>query len=154
MGNLLKSIFLILLSSGLIHCSNKSNTKNFPKEIFVIEGTWQLENSQTFEIWHFRDSIFKGNVIKTENSDTTILENLRIFKEKNGIFYEATVPSQNNGLPVKFKLIQAKQNEFIFENKKHDFPKKINYTFPDAGTLVANVSGNNKEITFKYLRIK
>jgi len=150
----LKLTMLIFLSVIITSCAFEPNTINYPKEIHEIVGIWKLENSQNFEIWHFNDSFFIGRVIKIEKTDTTVLENLRIFNNKTDIFYEATVLAQNNGLPVKFKLIRLEQNKFTFENKKHDFPKKIIYTFPDQKSLKVNVSGNDKKITFRFQKLK
>ncbi len=131
---------------------NKSN--DYPKPFFKFVGTWKLEESSTFEIWNFRDSLFLGKAIKAENTDTILLEKLRILKVENDFFYEATVPDQNEGQPVKFKLIQQNTNQFVFENKKHDFPKKIIYDFPDESSIIVTILGNDKTVIFKYLKIK
>lgn len=153
MSNLLKIIVLILTVFTLFHCKN-SEQNQFPESLKKLEGKWQLENSATFEIWKNCDSLLLGKVLKIKNLDTTLLEKLRIIKIDNDIFYEATVPSQNDGLPVLFQLIQQEKSEFGFVNMEHDFPKKIIYNLQTKNLLTATISGNDKSISFKYLKIK
>lgn len=147
-------LFLILLFvlGLLIACS--SNTTHHLTEIQLFEGTWQLKNSNTFEIWQKQNNNLSGRVIKLENTDTLLVEQLRIFRDKKDIYYEATVPSQNNGQPVRFKLTKQNNNKFEFENPDHDFPQKIVYTFENKNELRAIISGENKEATFTYQKIK
>jgi hypothetical protein len=135
----------------VISCS--SSTKQFPSAFSCFEGKWQLENSNTFEIWQKHDSFLSGQVIKIKNADTLLVEQLQIFQDKSNIYYEATVASQNNGKPVRFQLTGQSKNEFQFENSNHDFPKQIIYTFQDT-TLTAQISGGEKHVTFTYQKIK
>jgi hemerythrin len=120
----------------------------------VFEGSWQLENSHTFEIWHKHKNYLSGRVIKITNRDTLLVEKLRIFSENQELFYEATVPSQNNGQAVRFKLSKYNAGHFTFENKGHDFPQKIEYHFTNHQKLVATISGNNKKVEFNYTKTK
>lgn len=146
---LFKIFFLFILAVG---CSDtdKSQLNYFT----IFEGNWQLENSNTFESWENHGTFYSGQVIKVENADTIIVEELRIFTDRNTIYYEATVPSQNNGKPVRFKLIRQTNNEFQFENPNHDFPKKIIYTFLNKKELKAIISGGNKQARFNYFKTK
>lgn len=153
MVKLLKTFAFIFFITSLLNCGNVDESK-LPILQNKLEGTWQLENANTFEIWKSQDSVLIGKVIKIENRDTLLLENLRILEIRNKIFYEAAVISQNNGLPIQFRLIQSNNNEFVFINKKHDFPKKIIYNFQNENLLAATVSGNDKSISFKYVKIK
>lgn len=143
-------IILLIIFSG----SGNLYEVHFPTTLEKLEGTWQLENSDTFEIWKNHDSVLIGKVVKIQNHDTIIIEKLRIIRRNNEIFYEAKVLSQNEGLPVQFKLITSENNEFVFFNKKHDFPKKIIYNLQKENLIAASISGNEKTISFKYLRIE
>lgn len=119
-----------------------------------MEGTWQLGDSNTFEIWEKENSELTGRVIKIEENDTLILERLKLKTIENSIFYEATVPTQNSGEPVQFELTKFDDKEFIFENPEHDFPKKIIYIFSTRNQVIAVISGNNKTSKFIYKRIE
>lgn len=138
-----------ILFIAALACTNQKDLKTFT--IFV--GKWQLEDSNTFESWENHDTFLSGRVYKIENTDTLIVEKLRIFPDKNIVFYEATVPSQNNGNPVRFKLTQQNNSEFQFENPNHDFPQKIIYTFKNKNELTATISGENKQASFNYRKI-
>lgn len=152
MAKLLKIIVFILTVFTLFQCNNSVEVQ-FPESFNKLEGKWQLENSDTFEIWENHDSMFVGKVLKIEAHDTSLLENLRIIKIDEDIFYEATVISQNKGLPILFKLLQKEKSEFIFVNNKHDFPKKIIYNLQNDNLLAATISGNNRSVSFNYNKI-
>ena len=119
----------------------------------IFEGKWQLENSNTYEEWYVHNNSLTGQVIKIENTDTLIVEKLRIFSEGNEMYYEATVPSQNQGKAIRFKLTKQNNNSFTFENPNHDFPQKIEYRFKNKTTLNAIISGGSKRVSFNYNKI-
>jgi len=144
-------VFLILLSSGE---TKNGRQKVFPKNLCKIIGEWQLEGSNTFEIWEDQDSLFLGKVVKIENKDTILMEKLRIVKIAKDIYFEATVISQNKQRPILFKLKQQDKNEFVFVNQKHDFPKQIVYNLRTKNVISASISGNDKYISFKYIKIE
>lgn len=145
-----------IIFGGIILCGAcTSSLQNKIHETFSsFEGNWQLENSNTSEIWKNHDTFLSGRVIKIEDIDTLLVENLRIFQEEDAIYYEATVPSQNAGKPIRFKLTEQNNNTFQFENPKHDFPKKITYTFLNKKELKAIISGGNKQVSFNYNKVK
>lgn len=146
-------LFTIALFLSLAFaCSNKNKTQLDAFAIF--EGSWQLKDSNTFEIWQNHDTFLSGQVINIENEDTLLVENLKIFRDKNETYYQATVPSQNEGKPVRFKLTAHSSNSFQFENPEHDFPQKIVYTFLNKKELLAIISGGIKQISFNYQKTK
>jgi hypothetical protein len=55
--------------------------------------------------------------------------------------YSATVKGQNSDKPVTFKLTNSTEKQLVFENPKHDYPKKIIYTQINEDSLVAEISG-------------
>lgn len=140
---------IVLLNFG---CTNTD--KKQLRDFAAFKGTWQLENSNTFETWETCDNFIAGKVIKIENGDTLFVENLRILSDKNAIYYEATVPLQNKGKAVRFKLTEQNNNKFVFENPEHDFPQKISYTFLNKKEMKAIISGGNKQISLNYKKTK
>lgn len=142
--------FVFILAFALA-CTN--NRQQF-QTMQVFEGTWQQENTNTFEIWEKHKNLFSAQVIKIENADTLIVEKLRIFQDDNVIYYEATVPNQNKGEAIRFKLTRQNGKRFQFENPEHDFPQKIVYTFQNKTQLKAIISGGNKQAVFNYKKVK
>lgn len=139
--------FLVIFNSCEVN-------NRFPDEFNLFEGKWQLESSNTYEIWSKHKDQLTGSVIKTENKDTLIVENLRILSERNEIFYEASVPAQNNGKAIRFTLTYKHKNTFKFENPEHDFPQTIVYEFESRDTLLATIAGKEAQRTFTYIKTK
>lgn len=149
--------FLILfLVSILLYLSQilSAQENNIPKGLYWLNGCWQIEKSGTFEIWESKADILVGRVIKIEKNDTLTIENLKIYKKKDEVIYEATVPTQNDGRPIEFVLTQNDESFLLFENPQHDFPKKIKYRFVNHNQISATISGNNKKMDLNYYRTK
>ena len=62
----------------------------------------------------------------------------------------------NDKPPVRFRLISSANNIFIFENKAHNFPQRINYQNRSGGELLAwiegTVNGEFKKVDFSCRR--
>jgi len=120
---------------------------------FLI-GIWQVEGKQNFESWEkVNDTVFTGKGYKIRDGVTTISETLTVKVSNNNIYYEATVPDQNDGSTIPFKLNTAQEDLFSFENADHDFPKKIQYQFINDQKIKVNVlGGNDKGFSFYFTR--
>ena len=66
--------------------------------------------------------------------------------------YTATIKGQNDDKAVAFNLTTATEKQLVFENGKHDYPKKISYTQISKDSLIAEISGmqQGKPSTEKY----
>ncbi len=118
------------------------------KKLYNLEGTWKMNTKRgvIVEEWkkmnkHYLQS--KGYIIK--GSDTVVNERVALTKTKKGVFYTSTVEEQNNKQPIAFKMTKAENNVFVFENKEHDFPKRIIYKFITADSLHAFADDGNDE---------
>lgn len=147
MKNIIPSIAIITM---LASCSN-----NKPDEVAGLKkttlqnlnwlcATWQntSEDGVFTESWKkINDSLFYGEGrMVLANGDTVFSEELEIAVKDSGIFYIPEITDQNDGKPVFFKLVSEKNNEFIFENKLHDFPQRIIYKHSND-SLLARVEG-------------
>lgn len=98
-----------------------------------LNGVWKMEQSNgkiRLETWKLtNDGSLIGSGMKVTGGDTILLEHLQIECKEDQIKYIATVPDQNNALPVEFLLVSSKDHHFIFENKLHDFPQRIIYNW-------------------------
>lgn len=75
-------------------------------------------------------------------------EFLRVVVKDGAIVYAA----QPGGRPATdFKLTSSTDNEAVFENQQHDFPKLIRYK-RDGDNLTASIEGNGKKIEFQFKR--
>lgn len=138
-----KLLFVLMLGvSGFTFAQNK-----FPD---FLAGTWLSEDQKTYEHWdNLSATSMKGYSYEVKNGQIKVNEYLDLVQRKDGTFYIPTVIGQNNGSPVEFKLI-ASDSACVFENKGHDFPKKICYKKLSATEIFVQVLGdNNKGFSFK-----
>lgn len=112
------------------------------KSLSFLAGTWKIEGRNSFEVWEkSANSILKGKAYKLLDGKEVISETFEIKSIDRKIFYLATVPDQNNGATVRFALTAYKNNEFVFENPEHDFPKKMVYKKISRNELFVQVAG-------------
>lgn len=130
-------IYLMILSPALVL---------FPpdhivfKKLYALEGTWKMNTKRgsICEEWKKIDNTYlqsKGFMIK--GIDTMINERVTLKNTNDGIYYTSTVENQNNKQPIAFKLTTSDNNQFIFENLQHDFPKRIVYHLVTKDSLHA-----------------
>lgn len=159
----MKTSFKLLLPLALATILSCSISKKMvvQNEFSWLNGKWKLENSQfeTYEHWSFsKDGTeLEGLAYKITNGTRAIKEYLRIHQQKGVVYYEPTVPDQNDGKPVPFE--QIKTNEkwvYRFENLKHDFPTYIEYRLLTPTQLEVEVGGHTgrtKAIRFKFSKV-
>jgi hypothetical protein len=73
---------------------------------------------------------------------TVFFEFLRIEARADGLYY---VAQPRGNPPTDFKCTKVSSTEVVFENPKHDFPKRIIYKKQPDGSLFARVEGNGSE---------
>lgn len=98
-----------------------------------------------------------GKSYFVKETDTTFLEEVNLRKVGNSVVYVPLVAGQSNGKAVVFTLISSKENNFIFENKLHDFPQRVQYRLVNSDSMVARieglVDGKEKSTEFYYSRV-
>lgn len=145
----MKSIFtyIFLLCAGTAFAQDQ-----FPG---FLAGTWKVEGRNTFENWVLESpDVLKGEGYEVRKNDAhKTTEYLSIAYKGKDIVYTATVPGQNKGKSVDFKLVRA-DSVFIFENKAHDFPKQIIYRRIGPNELKVKVTdGGLKSFTMIMNRV-
>ena len=152
---------IVLLTMPIINFSQQLDPINDLSIFNWLSGTWEHkgDKSITIEKWEkISPSTFEGKnyVRKINDQEPNFSESLRILNMKGEVFYLAKV--DHNEMPVPFRLISRSVDKFIFENKNHDFPKRITYTFYSPDSLTVNVRGiennNSKEFFLSFGRIK
>jgi hypothetical protein len=153
------AIVLILLLSGFM--PGTAGKKKTFKQLYALEGSWRMHTKRgdICEEWKKVNKNFlqsRGYFVK--GSDTLINERVALQNLSNDIYYTSTVEEQNSKRPVSFTLTSGKGGVFIFENPKHDFPKRIVYELVNNDSLHAWIddgpAGTGQRNDFYYTRIK
>lgn len=117
------------------------------KECSSLQGLWRLEGNWlelkqgkiSAEIWQRAShATLEGSSRVMKDGRLTHYETIRLVEMSSEIFYLVKV--DQNPLPIAFKLVHCEDDRFYFENRKHDFPKRIDYIFSDDGSLQVDVS--------------
>lgn len=111
----------------------------------VLPGKWKVEGAEIVESWELQEpGLLTGKSVRLANGSETVLEELTLRKVKDKWIYTALVYNQNDGKPIDFKQSES-ENGVCFSNKKHDFPKRICYTFLSDKQIVVLLSGEGEE---------
>lgn len=113
-------------------------------ELAWIAGDWELEGggSTTEERWiEPRGGAMLGVSRTVAGGKMVFFEFLRIETRKDELFY---VAQPGGAKPTPFKLVELKDQRAVFENKEHDFPKRILYSKTKDG-LDARIEGDGSE---------
>lgn len=118
-----------------------------------MAGDWQTASGprQVDEHWTAPSGGSMLGMSRTvANGATKEFEYLRIVERADGVFYVAHPGARSPG--TEFKLTRSSDGEAVFENPRHDFPKRIAYRRGADGGLTAIVDGGEgtKGITFEY----
>ena len=136
---------LILLLLAIVSCKNSdANEKDKIKAAHWLLGNWENKSADgnLSETWKkVNDSTFQAQSYFIKEKDTLHFESITFNKKEKNLTYTATVKGQNNDKPVTFKLTNSTEKQLVFENPKHDYPKKISYTQITEDSLVAEISG-------------
>lgn len=145
----IKPFLLIASLTLLVSCQNKSD-KQFEKleKMNWLIGQWENTTTEGHltETWSkVNDSTFTGQTYFIINiKDTVHNESIILTQVGGDLIYRPTVKGQNNDEAVDFKLTSEAENNFAFENPKHDYPQKIVYKKINDKSLVATISGKQQ----------
>ena len=140
----MKKITLLLVVITLSASCNKTKKEDELAAVEWLVGTWENKTADGdfVEIWNkTNDSLYIGGSYFIKGKDTLHHEQIELLQTGSSIWYITTVRGQNNEQPVRFQLTQQMGPQFVFENPKHDFPKKIIYQRIGSDSLVATISG-------------
>ena len=140
-----QKITLALLLLAIVSCKNsESNEKDKIKVARWLLGNWEnkLADGKLSETWKkVNDSTFQAQSYFIKEKDTLHFETITLKQKGEELTYNAAVIGQNGDKPVTFKLTNLTEKQLVFENSKHDYPKKISYTQITEDSLVAEISG-------------
>jgi hypothetical protein len=138
--------FLFFIILALVSCSGKQESQTFAR-LKQLEGRWQAKDGTDtiYENWQLLSpqEMFGKSYFLT-GKDTVWLEHTKLVENKRGIFYIPSVARQNRGRPVFFRLISSERQQFVFENKDHDFPQRIIYHLSSKDSVHAWIEGTRR----------
>lgn len=147
--------YLIFLLPLLYACHSKSLDHY---DLHSWEGKWESKDSTgTFvESWkRINDTLYNGEGMMIVNNDTIFSEQIKLIFKKNKVNYVVVAKGQNNDSEIPFELTKFTKDSWVFENPKHDFPKRITYLLKSADSLIATVEGVQDTIARSFtLRFK
>ena len=140
---------MVVLFAGVF--SNAQSTKPSIDSLSWLAGCWQAKDSKPGAVISEQWMMPLGNAMlgsgrTVKNGKMTEFEFLRIVRRDDGMFYIAR-PAENKD-ETEFGLISSVNDEYIFENKGHDFPQRIIYRKEKDGSLFARVEGTKNEKVF------
>ena len=166
-----KTLFLLLVTLLLVSCKTESKklvtnelvseeiSYDKIKQLSWLEGNWTniSEKSQSFENWSRKnDSTLFSISYTMVKGDTVFVETMDLQENRDGMFMTVNVPDQNEEKPVTFTMISSEGGVFTFENKNHDFPKRITYSNPVKDSIHAwiegIVEGEDRKVDFYFER--
>lgn len=128
------------------------------EQLSWLEGNWTniSAKSESYENWSQKnDSTFVSLSYTTVKGDTVFMETMSLQENGAGTFLTIDVPDQNQ-TPVTFTMIPSEAGTFAFENKAHDFPKRITYSNPVKDSIHAwiegVVEGEDRKVDFYFER--
>ena len=155
-------IILIVTSSCNKYDANGNVIKNYDElqKAKWLLGEWEKADSLGVlrEIWTNQDdSTFVGQSYYIQNEkDTLHFEQIELMQNGEHLIYTATVRGENNDSPIPFQMTKDGDSLLVFENPKHDYPRKIEYRLLKNKTITATVSGvqSKKNSTESYTMIR
>lgn len=151
----------IILSACLVMLSFAFADDGAFRQLHMLKGSWRMKtkNGSVAEDWKLvNTNHLQSKAYSTKAKDTAVYENVALENKADGIFYTVTSTNQNDQKPIAFKLTSAANSKFVFENPKHDFPKRIVYELINKDSLHAFVDdgkdASNKRSHFYYSRVK
>ena len=145
----MKNVVILAVVVVFISCQNKSEKKfDELEKMSWLVGEWEnkMPEGVLTETWSkSNDSTFIGKTLFINEKDTLHSEDIVLTQKGETLLYIPTVKGQNDDKPIEFKMMESKiENEFAFENPKHDYPQKIVYKKVNETNLVATISGKQQ----------
>ncbi len=106
-----------------------------------LAGCWEMrtETATTEEQWMaLAGGTMIGMARTVAGGETAEFEFLRIEQREGRLFYVALPSGQNE---TAFEAIEIADSTVLFENPKHDFPRRIRYRLLPDGSLLARIEG-------------
>ena len=118
-------------------------------------GNWKNASKEGVftEKWEKKDSkSLLGNSYFVVENDTVFSEQTTLVQKDKEVFLVVKITSDPEDQATEFKLTSSTENQLVFENPAHDFPKKIVYNLIAKDSIFAEISGDGKAQGFPMKR--
>lgn len=134
--------FLLFIFCSLSNAQENSTQVEINDFDFLI-GTWEADfgKFKYYEEWEKGNDKLTGTGYRIKEDKRLDGEKLILMNIHGYISYIATVGKQQ---PVLFALVKNSDNNYVFENKEHDFPQRIIYQFINKDSVKVFVEGEMK----------
>jgi hypothetical protein len=146
----------IALTALVVSAASLSAQRPTAQSLAWFNGCWEAKNAtrRIIERWEAAGAELKGQsrAITIPANVPREPEILKIFVAGDSIVYGAEPPGQRY---AEFRATKVSATEVVFENPKHDFPKKISYRLTTKDSLHARVEGDSgsRPLNYPYERI-
>ena len=147
----------IIFIGGFWLFSSSVTAQTCKDSLMQLVGNWRDDSQDTvfIEQWTISEDKqlvgFAESRSKTEDKQY-MSEKMVLEQRGNELIYIATVTNQNG--PVEFRMVSCESDSIVFENPDHDFPKRIEYDFPEPDIMHAHVTDmNNKGFDLIFSRV-
>lgn len=158
MRTLVFAATIILSACGNKEASTKTENSlaENPRQEILFErliGVWKSENGKSYERWTKNaDGSYFSLGFMLNGTDTIITESVYIHSEDGQWVSENSVPEQNEGKAIQFKVTTLTADEAHFSNPAHDFPTDIHYHLQDERRLMAYIAGPGQGVSQDTIR--
>ncbi len=154
----LAGTLMIVWSASASRETRTSGTASNISDLAWLSGDWQTAPGGRARIEEHWTVPAGGTMIgmgRTVAGDKTAeFEFLRIEQRGDDIYY---VANPNARCPqTDFKLTRLSEQEVVFENPAHDYPKRVMYRKNSDGSLLASIDAGagTKSQSFSYLPVR
>jgi Domain of unknown function (DUF6265) len=126
-----------------------------------LEGTWirEKDNNRLYEQWQKKSAgEMVGRSYTINKTDTVLVETMLLQHQNQKIVFTATDVMQPQQGATTFTLNKVERNSFFFENRQHDYPKRVVYELVSKDSLHAWIDGGRKEkdsrVDFYFSRLQ
>jgi hypothetical protein len=151
-------LMLLVLFIALTSCSNDAKKEASIDTFSFMKGNWVLADKgrEYAESWSVNNNRMEGSAFEVALGDTVFAEEMEIFKrDEDGWVMAVRMAGENTGNTVFFTLTAHNENQVMFENANHDFPKRIAYSLTAPGAMRAIVDGGpdtEQKLEFSFVR--
>jgi len=149
---MLRIIAFLYLVCSLHSCKSQNGV------LMKMNGDWKVyvEEGQMQECWKMENAdTYNGNCLLMDNQDTLFFETMKIHKKYGNYVYETSFMLKGEEHKTDFYLKKMNKHKLVFENKAHDFPQVISYTFYTPDSMLATIGGKEKDtMRYEYLPMK
>lgn len=147
---ILASAFAVLsaCSTNTVDPVEDSTLPKTDEELILFDkmlGLWENEDGKSYERWSkLDDNTYLSVGFQVDGADTVYTERVEIHNKNGQWISENTVPGQNDGKAIEFRVTELTGNEVHFSNPAHDFPTDIHYHLTNEKTVNAFIAGPNQ----------